>query len=189
MRQIINSTYITLDGVITDPQLWPSFPVQSVDPRANEIQTELILACDILIMGRSTYDGFAAVWPSLSGDPFSDHINAMRKIVVSSTLTDPEWNNTTAIDPADAVSVISELKRSDGGDILQYGVGQLTYLLMEHGLVDDLRVWVHPFFLGNATTADLMFRPGSTHLFELAGTTTLTTGTVILHYNALAGDT
>src|SRR3954454_10210680 len=96
MRRIINSTYITLDGIIENPQDWPSGRHED-DGRGGEIQTELLLGCDALLMGRRTYEGFAPLWPTRSGDPYSDHINAMEKGVVSTTLTDPQWNNTTVI--------------------------------------------------------------------------------------------
>jgi dihydrofolate reductase len=88
MRRIINSTYISLDGVVEAPHLWPSLGHGS-DERGDEIQTELLLSCDALLMGRHTYDGFAPVWPTRSGDPASDHINAMSKYVASTTLKDP----------------------------------------------------------------------------------------------------
>jgi hypothetical protein len=85
MRKIINSTYITLDGVIENPQDWP---YGGADDGAGAIQTELLLACDALLMGRRTYEGFAPVWPTRSGDPYSDRINSRAKYVVSSTLRD-----------------------------------------------------------------------------------------------------
>ena len=87
MRNIINSTYVTLDGVIEGPHMWPSLGRPS-DERAGQIQTDLLLSCDALLMGRRTYDGFAPIWPTRSGDPYSDHINAMPKHVVSTTLKD-----------------------------------------------------------------------------------------------------
>src|SRR3954464_10114885 len=86
MRRIINSTYITLDGVIENPQDWPSGRHEG-DTRVGEIQTELLLGCDALLLGRRTYEGFAPVWTAMSGDPHSDHINAMEKWVVSRTVT------------------------------------------------------------------------------------------------------
>src|SRR3982074_267151 len=92
MRRLINSTYITLDGVIEGPHLWPS-PDQPSDERGEQIQTDLLLSCDALLMGRRTYAGFAPVWVTRSGDPYSDYINAMPKYVVSTTLKDPEWQN------------------------------------------------------------------------------------------------
>ena len=96
MRKIINSTYISLDGVIEAPHLWPD--TEGSDPDGERIQTELLHSCDAVVMGRRTYEGFAPVWPTRSGDPYSDRINSMPKYVVSSTLKDPEWNNTTVID-------------------------------------------------------------------------------------------
>src|SRR5262245_3797834 len=96
MRKIVNSTYLSLDGLVEGPHLWPQLKAPS-DERANDIQTELLLKSDIVLMGRRTYDVFAAVWPTRSGDPASDRINSMRKVVVSSTLADPEWANTTVI--------------------------------------------------------------------------------------------
>jgi dihydrofolate reductase len=179
MRKIINSTYITLDGVIERPQEWPSFGDRGT--KGDEIQLELLLSCDALIMGRHTYEGFAAVWPTMSGDPFSDHINSMAKYVVSSTLTDPEWNNTSVIS-GDPVAEIRRLKEAPGKDIVQYGFGQLSYALMEHGLLDELRLWLYPLFVGRAEPSDLLFRDAPGALFELGDMTTLENGVVVLSY-------
>jgi dihydrofolate reductase len=103
MRRIINSTYISLDGVIQDPQDWPGNGIED-DGTGGKVQMDLLSSCDALLMGGRTYPGFAPAWMARSGDPYSDRINAMAKYVVSSTLTDPEWNNTTVIshDPIDA---------------------------------------------------------------------------------------
>ena len=146
MRRIINSTYISLDGVIEGPHLWPSLG-RPGDERADQIQTELLLSCDAVLMGRRTYDGFAPVWQTRSGDPYSDRINTMPKYVVSTTLKDPEWNNTRVID-RDVAAEIERLKAAPGNDIVQYGFGAVSTLLMEHGLLDELRLWFHPLFVG-----------------------------------------
>ena len=95
MRKIINSTYVTLDGVIQDPQDWPALGSFSND--GNTIQTDLLLSCDAVLMGRHTYDSFVPVWAPRSGDPYTDHMNAITKYVVSTSLTEPEWANTTVI--------------------------------------------------------------------------------------------
>jgi dihydrofolate reductase len=95
MRRIINSTYITLDGVIANPQTWPSGRV--ADEAGVAIQTDLLRSCDAILMGRQTYESFAAAWPTRSGDPFSDQINSMAKYVVSSTLERADWRNSTII--------------------------------------------------------------------------------------------
>lgn len=179
MRRIINSTYITLDGVIENPHLWPS--TGPSDEAATAIQTELLLACDAVLMGRHTYDGFAPAWSARSGDPMSDRINKIEKYAVSSTLRDPEWNNTTVIS-GDVVGELKRLKDQPGMDIVQYGFGQLSQTLMEHGLLDELRLWFYPLFVGNARPQDLIFREGTSSTFELTGTTALSNGIVILNY-------
>jgi len=132
-------------------------------------------------MGRRTYEGFAPVWPTRSGDPVSDQINAMPKYVVSTTLKDPDWNNTHVID-GDVVAEITRLKQAPGKDIVQYGFGVLSRLLLEHGLLDELRLWVHPLIVGAGQPSDLLFGAIPAVGFELAGTTTLSNGIVILSY-------
>jgi dihydrofolate reductase len=181
MRRIINSTYITLDGIIENPQDWPSGRHKD-DGRGGEIQTELLLSCDALLLGRRTYEGFAPVWTAMSGDPYSDHINAMEKWVVSNTLTNPTWNNSEVIAGAVAAE-IARRKSQDGGNIVQYGFGPVTDLLLTNGLLDELRLWVHPFMLGSRNPSDLLFRPERTRHFELADTTPLTSGNVVLTYD------
>jgi dihydrofolate reductase len=180
MRRIINSTYITLDGVVEGPHLWPSLGRGS-DPRADEIQTDLLLSCDALLMGRHTYDGFAPVWPTRSGDPASDHINAMPKYVASTTLTDPEWNNTRVIS-GDLAAEIERLKAADGKSIVQYGFGVVTRLMLQHDLLDELRLWVHPLLLGRGEPGDLLFGAVPASGWRLADTTALSNGIVILAY-------
>jgi dihydrofolate reductase len=181
MRKIINSTYITLDGVIGDPQDWPGNGIEP-DGTGLKVQTDLLFGCDALLMGARTYPGMATAWMARSGDPYSDRINTMAKYVVSSTLTDPEWPNTTVIGGGNAIDEIRRLKEQPGQDIVQYGFGQLSYALLEHGLLDELRLWVHPLFFGQATADKLMFRPAATAQLELAGTLALNTGIVILTY-------
>jgi len=180
MRRIINSTYISLDGVIENPQDWPSSRHQD-DGAAGAVQMELLFACDAVLMGRRTYDGFASAWPQRSGDPFSDRINSMPKYVVSSTLRDPKWTNTTIIG-GDPIDEIKRLKNQPGQDIVQYGFGELSYALMGSGLLDELRLWVHPFFVGHGGPDDLMFRECALTTFDLVGARTLTSGIVVLSY-------
>jgi dihydrofolate reductase len=178
MRKLVNSTYISLDGVVDNIGGWP--PVHGEDEeRRNAIQLELLQSCEILIMGRRTYEGFAPVWSAQSGDPFSDHINGMRKYVVSSTLTAPDWNNTSVI-AEDPVAAIRALKDEPGGDIVQYGFGPLSFALLEAGLLDELRLWVHPFFVGHGGPADLLYRDTPSAAFELVDVKTLRSGIVIL---------
>jgi dihydrofolate reductase len=180
MRRIINSTYITVDGVIENPQDWPSGR-HADDGRAGEIQTDLLLSCDALLLGRRTYEAFAPVWTAKSDDPYSDHINAMEKWVVSRTLTAATWSNSEVIS-TDVAEEIARRKAQPGADIVQYGFGPVTDLLLAHGLLDELRLWVHPFMLGSGKPADLLFRPERAAQFELAEATPLASGNVILSY-------
>jgi len=180
MRKIIYSTYISIDGVVEGPHLWPSLG-RPGDERFGEIQAELALSCDAFLMGRRTYDGFAPVWPTRSGDPVSDQINAMPKYVVSTTLKDPEWNNTHVID-GDVAAELTRLKQAEGKNIVQYGFGVVTRLLLEHGLLDELRLWVHPLIVGSGQPSDLLFGAVPATAFELIDTTTLSDGIVVLNY-------
>ena len=184
MRQIINSTYVTLDGVIQDPQDWPS--LGSFSDQGNQVQFELLEGCDAVLMGRHTYDGFAPVWSARSGDPFSDRMNSIPKYVVSTTLSEPQWQNTIVVDH-DPIETIRDLKQQPGADIVQYGFGRLAHELMAEGMLDELRLWVHPFFTGTGTPDDLIYSAGSSGTFDLADTTSLDSGIVILTYRRPAG--
>ncbi|HEX4520265.1 MAG TPA: dihydrofolate reductase family protein [Gaiellaceae bacterium] len=183
MRKIINSTYISIDGVIQHMENWPS--VEGDSEGSYALQSELLLSCDALLMGRATYDGFAPVWPTRSGDPYSDHINTMTKYVVSSTLRGPEWNNTKVISE-DSIEAIRQLKEQPGKDIVQYGFGRLSFALMEQGLLDELRLWVHPFFVGQGGGESLLYRGCPTTTFDLIDTHVLKSGMVVLSYRYLA---
>jgi dihydrofolate reductase len=179
MRRIINSTYITLDGVIANPQNWPSGRV--TDDAGGKIQAELLFSCDAVLLGRYTYESFAAAWPARSGDPFSDRINSMSKYVVSSTLQNADWKNTTIVG-GEPIEYIRRLKREPGQDIVQYGFGQLAFALLHHGLLDELRLWVHPFILGSGGPKALLYRDAPTAMLNLVSTTPLKNGDVILTY-------
>ena len=180
MRRIINSTYISLDGAIENPHHWPSGRHED-DGRGNQIQTDLMLACDAVLMGRRTYEVFAPVWTGRSGDPASDQMHAMEKWVASTTLADSTWNNTEVIS-TDLAGEVSRRKEQPGKDIVQYGVGPVTDLLLEHGLLDELRLWVHPFMVGRGSVSDLLFRDGRAAHFDLAGSEALASGIVVLTY-------
>jgi dihydrofolate reductase len=181
MRKIINSTYITLDGVIEQPQTWPRLDGRAADPRKDTVQTDLLLACDAVLMGRRTYEGFAPAWQARSGDPVSDRMNTMPKYVVSTTLKDPDWANTTVISH-DAAAEIRELKEQPGQDIVQYGFGSVSRLMMENNLLDELRLWFHPLFLGKGTSDDVLFPKGPPTHFELIDSAIFNDGMAILTY-------
>ena len=180
MRQLINSTYITLDGVVEGPHLWPSLKA-GTSGEGDRIQTDLLETCDIVLMGRRTYDVFAPAWTSRSGDPYSDRINTMRKVVVSTTLTDPQWANTEVV-AGDVVARVRKLKDEDGGNIVQYGFGDVSRLLLEHGLFDQMQLWIHPQLVGPSDAADLLYRPGMAATFELVDSQVLSNGIILATY-------
>ena len=180
MRKIINSTYISLDGVVEQPHMWPSIERPS-DGRGDEIQTSLLSACDAVLMGRRTYESFAPAWQARSGDPLSDRMNALPKYVVSTTLTNPDWANTTVIS-SDVAERIRELKEEPGQDIVQYGFGAVSTLMMENGLLDEVRLWIHPLFVGKGSTDDVLFPKGPPTQFVLTDSTILKSGMAILSY-------
>src|SRR5262245_11049510 len=180
MRQLINSTFITLDGAIGDPHLWPPLKA-GTSGEGDRIQTDLLETCDIVLMGRRTHDSFAPAWSARSGDPFSDRINTMRKVVVSTTLTDPQWAN-TEVTAGDVVARVRELKGEDGGHIVQYGFGDVSRLLLDDGLFDELQLWIHPQLVGPGDAADLLYRPGTTATFELVDSRVLSNGIILATY-------
>ena len=180
MRKIINSTYVTLDGAVEDPHLWPGLG-DSAKATSYDIQMELLDACDTILMGRRTYEAFAKAWPTRSGDRMSDCINAMQKQVLSRTLSIPTWNNTQVIG-SDAVERIRALKREPGKDIVQYGLGEVSFILLEHGLVDEIRLWIHPIVLGKRGPQAPHFANCPPAQLELVSARTLPNGIVVVDY-------
>jgi dihydrofolate reductase len=115
------------------------------------------------------------------GRPLLEPHQRDAEVVVSTTLKDPEWNNTRVIG-GDVVAEVTKLKHAPGKDIVQYGFGAVSRLLLEHSLLDELRLWVHPLILGSGSPADLLFGEAPAVGFRLADATTLSDGTVILSY-------
>jgi dihydrofolate reductase len=184
MREIVNSTYISLDGVIENPQNWPD--TGGFTEEGNRIQSELVLGCSAVLMGRHTYESFAGVWPNLPASELVDKMNTMPKYVASRTLTAPEWTNSHVI-KGDLVEAVTAMKQEPGGDIVQFGVGEVTRTLMAAGLLDRLRLWVHPFIIGHGGPDALLYRDLETTRFELTSTTPLASGIVVLDYRVRAG--
>ena len=137
MRKIINSAFVSLDGVTEDPSSWAIFDPDSGQEAAHDLQ-----ALGGMLMGRGTYEYFADAMPKQTG-PYADAINAIRKYVFSSTLESADWNNSTIIRD-DPVTAVTELKQQDGSDLMMYGYGRLSKTLLEHHLVDEIRFSVHP---------------------------------------------
>jgi dihydrofolate reductase len=179
VRRIINSTYVSLDGVIQDPQDWPS--IDGGDDTFTRLQTELLLGCDALLLGKDTYQGFASVWQGRPDDPYSEQMNALTKYVVSSTLGEPTWENTTVIS-GNAAEAVGRIKAEPGKDVVTYGFGRLGLELMEHGLLDEIRLWIHPFFIGSSGPDGLLFGHAPRSRLEHLGSETLKSGTIVARY-------
>jgi dihydrofolate reductase len=150
--RIVVTEFASLDGVIEDPGGsedftyggW-SFEIDRGD-EGNEFKLDETMSTDALLLGRVTYEGFAAAWPSREGE-FADKFNSMPKYVVSSTLEDPSWSNSTVL-KGDVADEVARLKQEHEGDIVVHGSAQLVQGLLEHDLVDELRLMVYPVVLG-----------------------------------------
>jgi dihydrofolate reductase len=157
MGRIVVSEFVSVDGVMEDPggsegtrnAGWTFRVNRGAD--GDRFKLDETLAAEGLLLGRITYQGFAAAWPTIE-DPvgFADKMNSMPKYVVSNTLTDGEatWNNSTVV-RGDTVAELTALKASLAGDLLVAGSASLVQLLAEHGLVDEYRLMVFPIVLGN----------------------------------------
>lgn len=175
MRKLIVSTYVTLDSVMEAPG-W-SMPFWGEDSAA--FAHEQLFACDALLLGRVTYQGFAAAWPSITDEEgFADRMNSLPKFVVSTTLQALEWNNSRRIS-GNVLEEVASLKQQLGGDILMYGSAGLMNALTPHGLIDEYRFWVHPVVVGGGKR---LFTDGTSTTLKLSGTKTLNSGVVILSY-------
>jgi dihydrofolate reductase len=151
--KIVVTEFVSLDGVLEDPGGsenfkyggW-SFEISRGD-EGDKFKLDETMATDALLLGRRTYEGFAAAWPSREGE-FADKFNSMPKYVVSSTLTDLAWNNSTVLQ-GDLTEEVARLKAVHDGDIVVHGSAQLVQGLLENDLVDEVRLMVYPVVLGS----------------------------------------
>lgn len=172
MRKLVETTFVTLDGVISSPQNWGA---SYWDDEHNGYSATLLFAADALLLGRKTYEGFVEAWPSRDGE-FADRINSLPKHVASRTLGDATWNAT--IIEGDVPEAVAKLKEQPGEDILKYGTGELDRTLLEHKLVDEYHFWVFPLVVGEG---ERLFEGVRTDL-ELVDTTTFGSGIVVGKY-------
>ena len=153
MGRIVVTEFISLDGVIEDPGGAENFEhggwVFEFDqgPEGGAFKLEETMSSAGMLLGRRTYDGFAAAWPSRDGE-FADKFNELPKYVVSSTLENPEWSNSQVVG-SDVVAAVSKLRAQPGGNIVVHGSAQLVRALIENDLVDELRLMVFPVVLGS----------------------------------------
>jgi len=152
MGRIVVTEFVSLDGVMEAPGGGEDFEhggwTFEIDrgEEGDKFKLDEALDADALLLGRVTYEGFAAAWPSVEGE-FADKFNSMPKYVVSSTLEEAEWNNSRVL-KGDVVEEVSKLRQRLDGDIVVHGSAQLVQTLLEHDLVDELRLMIFPVVLG-----------------------------------------
>jgi dihydrofolate reductase len=184
MGRIVVTEYISVDGVVEAPSGTEAFERVgwtddfSRGPEGDAFKVDETMASDALLLGRRTYDEFALVWPNVPGE-FAEKFNTMRKYVVSSTLENPEWNNTTVL-RGDLVDEIAKLKDRYERDIVVHGSPQLAQALIEQGLVDELRLMTYPVVVGAGKR--LFAETSGKRNLRLVETTTFGDGVTVLVY-------
>jgi dihydrofolate reductase len=155
MRKVVVSEFVTVDGVMEDPGgaeefVYGGWAFQfDRGPEGDRFKLDEVMEAGAMLLGRVTYEGFAEAWPSRTDDVgFADKMNSMPKYVVSTTLREPGWSNTTVID-GNVAEEITKLKQQPGGDLLVAGSATLVDTLIEHDLVDELRLMIFPVILGS----------------------------------------
>jgi dihydrofolate reductase len=182
--RIVVTEFVSLDGVIEDPGGsesykhggW-SFEIERGD-EGNKFKLDEVFSSEALLLGRTTYEGFAAAWPSRDGE-FADKFNSMPKYVVSSTLETPEWNNSTVLG-GNLAEEVAKLKAEQDGDIVVHGSASLVQALVEHDLVDEYRLMVYPVVLGGGKR--LFGETADKKALKLVSSQTVGDGVLILIY-------
>lgn len=186
MSKIVVSEFLTLDGVMEAPggESHPDgkggWSLQFFNDEAGKFKFDELFAADALLLGRVTYEHFAAAWPSMTDEQgFADRMNSLPKFVASTTLQEPlEWNATLI--QGDVAEQVSKLKLEDGRDILVIGSADLVHTLLQHDLIDEFRLMVFPVVLGSGKR---LFRDGiASTTLRLAETKTFGSGVVVLSY-------
>lgn len=177
MRKIVVSMFVTLDGVMEAPNQW-SFQFGSKEQQ--KYKFDELFACDTLLLGRVTYQGFAAAWPNMSGTgDYGVRMNSIPKYVVSTTLQEAEWNNSKII-KNNVSEELSILKQQTGQDILIFGSGALVNSLMQYDLIDEYRLMVFPAIVGSGKRLfQDVNEKKSLRLIEIK---TFSSGVVVLSY-------
>ena len=190
MRRVVVTEFMTMDGVMEDPGGAEGFEHGGWafkferGAEGDKFKFDELMEADAHLLGRVTYEGFAKAWPSQEGE-FADRINNAPKYVVSSTLDKAEWNNSTLL-KGKVAEAVSRLKQQPGGDILVAGSRQLVQTLLQHNLVDELRLMVYPIVLG---AGKRLFGDGlGTASFQLVESKAVGDGVLILVYRPLETD-
>jgi dihydrofolate reductase len=175
MRKLKLAIYVSLDGVVENP----AWTAPYWNDELSDLQADYLYSSDALVLGRVTYEGFAASWPGMeeSTGEFGRRMNSMPKFVASNTLREAEWN--ASIIEGDLAAAVSKLKEQDGGDLLVYGSGDLVDELTRAALVDEYRLMVYPVVLGGGKR---LFNDVPEIALRLVDSTTTGTGVAVLTY-------
>ena len=177
MRKIVVSMFVTLDGVMEAPNQW-SFQFGSEEQQ--KYKFDELFACDALLLGRITYQGFAAAWPNMAGTgDYGVRMNSIPKYVVSTTLQEAEWNNSKII-KNNVSEELSILKQQTGQDILIFGSSALVNSLMQDDLIDEYRLMFFPIIVGSGKR--LFQDANEKKSLRLIETKTFSSGVVVLSY-------
>jgi dihydrofolate reductase len=179
MRKILNSTFMSLDGVINHMDRWH---FDFIDEELEALALEQVRGSDGLLLGRHTYEVYATAWPGRDGE-LAERLNSMPKYLASTTLDTPSWSNTTVIE-GDLVEAVTQLKQQDGKNILMHGYGPVAKTLMRNRLLDELCLWVHPVLAGAGTIDDMIWGQDVHARLDLEDVRTLASGIVVLTYRA-----
>jgi dihydrofolate reductase len=174
MGRIVSNFFIALDGVVEAPDEW-HFPYFNDEMGA--VVSAGMETNKAFLMGRKLYDEWAAYWPDSTDEPFATYFNTVPKYVISSSLEKPTWNNTTAL-PGD-VDEVGRLKETVDGDICMSGSASTARWLLGNGLLDELRLLVHPIAVGHGQR---LFEDTPTHRLQLVDSAVLSTGVLNLTY-------
>jgi dihydrofolate reductase len=177
MRKVIQSTLISLDGVVDDVSSWGR---KYFDPAWWKSATQALEACDALLLGRNTYEMLAERSRSVD-NAYTRQINGIRKYVFSSTLKKADWNNSVLVG-GDVAAEVAKLKRAEGKDIMSYGHGPLGQTLLEHHLLDEIQFAIHPLLVGRGKVA---LRDNLRAELKLIETKTLANGVVVVSYEPI----
>lgn len=177
MRKVIQSTLISLDGVVDDVSSWGR---NYFDPAWWKSATQALEACDALLLGRNTYEMLAERSRAVDNS-YTRELNGIRKYVFSSTLKKADWNNSVLV-RGDVAAEVAKLKREEGKDIMSYGHGPLGHALLQHQLLDELHFAIHPVLVGRGKVA---LRDDLRAELKLIESKTLANGVVVVSYEPI----
>lgn len=187
MGKIIVTEFASLDGVMEAPGGEPDFKYPGWTFKfdrgedGNQFKLDEALSADALLLGRRTYESFAGAWPERDGE-FADKLNEMPKYVVSSTLKDPEWNNTTVLDGGDVIAEVSKVKDEVDGEIQLPGSAQLVHELFANDLVDQVNLMIFPVVLGVPDAKRVFGEADDMKQMKLTESRTVGDGVAVLIY-------